>query len=188
VGRRAEKCCQSLSATLSARKRRSVVGVRKASITGPPLPPQRIAVQCTIGGAGVPSDHLPTQTMRIVTRSSGSSAAITGEPGRSAPQLFAASARHKKHQMGMPVQAACRLSTAASRACSTSLQAPARAVPSYPVRMRSPDDLRLRFSCQHQFGFHQEDGHKGPCGWRIEANRAAHFGIPEIRIIGRGAP
>jgi hypothetical protein len=27
--------------------------------------------QCTIGGAGVPSDHPPTQTRKIVTRSSG---------------------------------------------------------------------------------------------------------------------
>lgn len=42
-------------------------------------------------GAGDPSDQLPVQTMKIVARSSGSSAAITGEPGRSAPQLFAAS-------------------------------------------------------------------------------------------------
>jgi pimeloyl-ACP methyl ester carboxylesterase len=46
--------------------------------------------QCPIGGAGVPSDHLPTKTMKMVIRSSGSSAAMTGEPGRLAPQLFAA--------------------------------------------------------------------------------------------------
>ncbi len=32
-------------------------------------------------GAGVPSDQWPTQTIMIVTRSSGSFAAITGEPG-----------------------------------------------------------------------------------------------------------
>ena len=50
----------------------------------------RIPGQCAACGAGVPSDHLPTQTIIIVARSSGSSAAITGEPGRSAPQLFAA--------------------------------------------------------------------------------------------------
>src|SRR5260370_28241890 len=50
----------------------------------------RIEDQCAIGGAGVPSDHLPTQTRKIVTRSSGSFAAITGEPGRLPPQIFAA--------------------------------------------------------------------------------------------------
>jgi hypothetical protein len=41
--------------------------------------------QRAIAGAGVPSDHVPTQTMRIVNRSSGSSAAMTGEPGRLPP-------------------------------------------------------------------------------------------------------
>lgn len=51
----------------------------------------RIEGSGQFGGAGVPSDHLPTQTRKIVDRSSGSSAAITGEPGRLAPQYFAAS-------------------------------------------------------------------------------------------------
>src|SRR5579872_2387673 len=56
--------------------------------------------EMSLGGAGVPSDHLPTQTRKIVTRSSGSSAAITGEPGRSAPQLFAASPETKNIRCG----------------------------------------------------------------------------------------
>ena len=47
--------------------------------------------QCVMEGPGVPSDQAPTTTMKIVARSSGSFAAITGEPGRFAPQLLAAS-------------------------------------------------------------------------------------------------
>ena len=59
-------------------------------------PPQGLTWrQCSVGGAGDPSDQLPTKTMRIVARSSGSFAAIIGEPGRSAPQLFAASPETK---------------------------------------------------------------------------------------------
>ena len=72
-----------------------------ASITGSPLTPQRSNwSQSPIGGASVPSDHLPTQTMKIVTRSSGSFAAMTGEPGRLAPQLFAASPETKNIRWG----------------------------------------------------------------------------------------
>jgi len=56
--------------------------------------------QCSIAGAGDPSDQLPTQTMKIVTRSSGSFAAIIGEPGCSAPQLFAASPETKNIRCG----------------------------------------------------------------------------------------
>src|ERR1700740_1045913 len=48
----------------------------------------RIAAQCTIDGPGVPSDHSPAKTMKMVTRASGLSTAIIGEPGRLAPQLF----------------------------------------------------------------------------------------------------
>ena len=47
--------------------------------------------QCVMDGPGVPSDQAPATTMKIVARSSGSFAAITGEPGRFAPQLLAAS-------------------------------------------------------------------------------------------------
>src|SRR5580692_5328436 len=43
--------------------------------------------QCIVDGPGVPSDQVPAKTMKTVTRSSGSSPAITGEPGRLAPQL-----------------------------------------------------------------------------------------------------
>lgn len=50
-----------------------------------------IAGQCDMGGPGVPSDHSPVKTKKVVTRCSGSYAAITGEPGRFAPQLFSAS-------------------------------------------------------------------------------------------------
>ena len=46
--------------------------------------------QCVMDGPGVPSDQAPATTMKIVARSSGSFAAITGEPGRFAPQLLAA--------------------------------------------------------------------------------------------------
>jgi hypothetical protein len=46
--------------------------------------------QCIVDSPGVPSDHVPTKTIKTVTRSSGSFAAITGEPGRLAPQLFPA--------------------------------------------------------------------------------------------------
>src|SRR5258706_900986 len=60
----------------------------------------RIEDHCAIGGAGVPSDHLPTQTRKIVTRSSGSFAAITGEPGRLPPQIFAASPATKNIRCG----------------------------------------------------------------------------------------
>jgi len=51
----------------------------------------RIAGQSEVGGAGEPSDHSPTKTMKVVTRSSGSAAAITGEPARLAPQVAATS-------------------------------------------------------------------------------------------------
>ena len=57
-------------------------------------------VQCVAGGPGVPSDHLSARIMKIVTRSSGSSAAITGEPGRLAPQLSAV--LPGKNHMWMP--------------------------------------------------------------------------------------
>src|SRR5262249_28739997 len=48
----------------------------------------RIGDQCTIGGPGVPSDHSSATMKKVVTRCSWSYAAITGEPGRLAPQLF----------------------------------------------------------------------------------------------------
>src|SRR5271156_1203965 len=50
-----------------------------------------VAGQCSIGGPGVPADQWRTTTMKVVTRACGSFDAITGEPGRFAPQLFAAS-------------------------------------------------------------------------------------------------
>jgi hypothetical protein len=50
-----------------------------------------VAGQCSIGGPGVPSDQCCTTTMKVVSRACGSFAAITGEPGRFAPQLFATS-------------------------------------------------------------------------------------------------
>jgi hypothetical protein len=50
-----------------------------------------VAGQCSIGGAGVPSDQSCTTTMKVVTRDCGSFAAIIGEPGRFAPQFFATS-------------------------------------------------------------------------------------------------
>ena len=50
-----------------------------------------LAGQCSIGGAGIPSDQSCTTTMKVVTRDCGSFAAIIGEPGRFAPQFFAAS-------------------------------------------------------------------------------------------------
>ena len=63
------------------------VDTEVASVT-----PQRSgSCQCAIGGAGVPSDQVPTQTMKIVALSSRSFAAIIGEPCKLAPQLFAAS-------------------------------------------------------------------------------------------------
>ena len=51
--------------------------------------------QCIVDGPGVPSDQVPAKTMKMVTRSSGSTPAITGEPGRLAPQLFTASPETK---------------------------------------------------------------------------------------------
>lgn len=56
--------------------------------------------QCSITGAGDPSVQLPTQTIKIVTRSSGSFAAIIGEPGWSAPQLSAAEPETKNIKCG----------------------------------------------------------------------------------------
>jgi hypothetical protein len=56
--------------------------------------------QCIVDGPGVPSDHVPTKTMKTVTRASGSLPAITGEPGRLAPQLFAASPETKNITWG----------------------------------------------------------------------------------------
>src|SRR5260221_13369870 len=47
--------------------------------------------QCAVDGPGVPSDHSLAKTMKMVTRCSGLLAAIIGEPGRLAPQLFSAS-------------------------------------------------------------------------------------------------
>ena len=58
--------------------------------------------QCIVDGPGVPSDQVPAKTMKTVTLSSGSSPAITGEPGRLAPQLFTASPETKNIDMGMP--------------------------------------------------------------------------------------
>jgi stearoyl-CoA desaturase (delta-9 desaturase) len=50
--------------------RASIAPAAHVSITVPPLPPQHSNWgQCSIGGAGVPSDDLPTQTRKIVTRS-----------------------------------------------------------------------------------------------------------------------
>jgi stearoyl-CoA desaturase (delta-9 desaturase) len=50
--------------------RASFAPAAHVSITVPPLPPQHSNWgQCSIGGAGVPSDDLPTQTRKIVTRS-----------------------------------------------------------------------------------------------------------------------
>src|SRR5271169_6009306 len=72
---------------------------------------RRTAGQRTIGGAGVASDHLPTKTRKMVTRSSGSSAAITGEPGRLAPQLFAALPGTKNIRCG------CQLISLSLRYC-----------------------------------------------------------------------
>ena len=74
--------------------RRRCEWVRTFSLSDP------VEVQCAIGGAGVPSDHAPTGTIIMVTRSSGSSDARTGEPGRSAPQLFAASPEMKNIRCG----------------------------------------------------------------------------------------
>lgn len=45
-------------------------------------------------------DHLPTQTTKTVTRSSGSFAAITGAPLRLAPQFFIASPATKNTTCG----------------------------------------------------------------------------------------
>ena len=51
-------------------------------------PPARSPVHC---GPGVPSDQSCTTIMKVVTRACGSLAAIIGESGRFAPQLFATS-------------------------------------------------------------------------------------------------
>src|SRR5882757_501095 len=61
---------------------------------------ESICRQCIVDGPGVPSDQVPAKTMKTVTRSSGSFAAITGEPGRLAPQLFAASPETKNMTWG----------------------------------------------------------------------------------------
>ncbi len=45
----------------------------------------------SMAGPGVPSDHLLTQTIMMMTRSSGSLADMEGETGRSAPQVLAVS-------------------------------------------------------------------------------------------------
>src|ERR1700722_3971385 len=67
--------------------------------------------QCIVDGPGVPSDQVPAKTMKTVTRSSGSSAAITGEPGRLAPQLFTASPETKNIRCG------CQLMSWSFRYC-----------------------------------------------------------------------
>jgi len=53
-------------------------------------------------GAGVPSDHSTTQTMKIVAPSSGSLAAITGEPGNSRPSFSS----HRPEQKTLDVDGA----------------------------------------------------------------------------------
>jgi len=73
---------------------------RRASLFLRSLLCDPVEAQCDIGCAIVPSDHVPTETIIIVTRSSGSSAANTGVPGRLAPQLFAASPGTKNIRCG----------------------------------------------------------------------------------------
>jgi hypothetical protein len=51
--------------------------------------------QCIFDEAGVPSDHLSARTNRIVTRSSGSLATMTGELGSSVAQLLVMSPGEK---------------------------------------------------------------------------------------------
>jgi hypothetical protein len=67
--------------------------------------------QCFMDGPGVPSDQVPDKTIKTVTRSSGSSPAITGEPGRLAPQLFTALPETKNMRWG------CQLMSSSLRYC-----------------------------------------------------------------------
>src|ERR1700733_10642481 len=67
--------------------------------------------QCIVDGPGVPSDQVPAKTMKTFTRSSGSFPAITGEPGRLAPQLFTASPETKNMRCG------CQLMSSSLRYC-----------------------------------------------------------------------
>src|SRR5690242_1205654 len=59
-----------------------------------------------------PSDHLPTHTIMIVARSSGSGPAITGESFASAPQLFASSPPLTKN-----IRCGCQLLPLSFRYC-----------------------------------------------------------------------
>src|SRR5580658_6980875 len=67
--------------------------------------------QCIPTGAIVPSDHLSANTNKIVTRSSGSFAAITDVLGRSTPQLFDASPATKN------ITCECQLLSSSPRYC-----------------------------------------------------------------------
>ncbi len=72
-----------------------------------PFHPQRgRATFSYIGGATVPSDHLPTGIRNTVSRSGVSSNAIIAEPGRPAPQAVARHWWKEKHQVGMRVPVA----------------------------------------------------------------------------------
>ena len=87
-------------------------------------------------GAGDPSDQVPTGTMKMVTRSSGSFAAMTANPAGWPPN----SSPYRPQQRPLRADASScrgRSGIAAWTSCSTSLLAPAPAVPSYPKRMQS---------------------------------------------------
>src|SRR5579864_7137003 len=73
------------------RLRRSYLGLNDQLVS--------ICRQCTVGPV-VPSDQVPAKNMKMVTRSCGSFEAITGEPGRLAPQLFTASPETKNMRWG----------------------------------------------------------------------------------------
>src|SRR5271165_469676 len=72
---------------------------------------ESICSQCIVDGPGVPSDQVPAKTMKTVTRSSGSFPAITGEPGRFAPQLFTALPETKNMRCG------CQFMSSSLRYC-----------------------------------------------------------------------
>jgi hypothetical protein len=67
--------------------------------------------KCIVDGPGVPSDQAPAKTMKTVARSSGSSPAITGKPGRLAPSF----SRHHPKQKNM--RCGCQLISSSLTYC-----------------------------------------------------------------------
>jgi hypothetical protein len=116
--------------------------------------------QCIVDGPGVPSDQVPAKTMKTVTLSSGSFPAITGEPGRLAPQLFTASPETKNMRWGMPAHVVVAQILLLRHHVAPRSRSQHGQFCDFQGGRSSREDLWFRFSRQHEFGFLQKDGQK----------------------------